>query len=375
MYSIFICVQYKLDPDLTGGMDRYCWALDDALKEHGYEPKWFFPISYGEKYLEKGLDLVFIDHKDFLQGVYQYLVTNELKPDIMLTHFTRYFTKEMGWYKKYGIKKIISFEHLYRDLNSRSLINELKVWIKGILYYKYCTQIAYVSHYVYDQALREYWPIKRIIRKKLLVVYNGVDTDAYSPSTLEKENETLRLVCACRIVKAKGLHIMIEAVEVLEKAGYVNKFQIDVYGEGYDKEEFVKTLSTREIKSIRFLSNTNNLNELLCGYDVAVFPTFGEAHPFFVLESFASGLPIIATRVGGIPEMVSSERGFLVAAGSTEELKNAILLCIENKKQLPEMGKKCREFVLSDFTLNHMIDRHLELLGNKDSLVKPLTKA
>jgi glycosyltransferase involved in cell wall biosynthesis len=362
--NIVICVQYRIDHDLVGGMDRYCWAMDETLKKMGIRPKWFFPKSdFTLHYREKDIEIVFIDHKDFLQGVYQYFVEFDLHPDIMLTHFTRYFTKEMGWFKKHGVGEIISFEHLFRDLKARSFALKVKTLIKGALYYKYPDRVAFVSEYVYRQALEEYWLIRSLIHKKIEVVYNGIDSDVYSIRHAHADNKYLRAVCACRIVEAKGLHILIDAVEQLEKTGYLGKFMFDIYGEGQDKELFIKLINEKHIKGIVFLNNANNLNELMPDYDLAIFPTFGEAHPFFVLESFACELPIIASNVGGIPEMVSNERGFLITPGSTEELKDAIIHCIENRTQLPAMGKKCREYVLSNFTINHMIKRHLKILG------------
>ncbi|NMC57815.1 MAG: glycosyltransferase family 4 protein [Candidatus Methanofastidiosa archaeon] len=361
--SLIICVQYRIDPELIGGIDRYCWALDSALKSLKYSPRWFFPVSSGDHYLKKGLDITFIDHTDFLQGVYQCLLKVEWCPELMVTHFTRYFTKEMRWFKRLGVKQIISFEHLYRDLKARPFLITIKKLIKGLLYYRYCDKVAFVSKYVYEQALKEYWVIIPLIRKKIVVVYNGIDTDVYTMHYKYQNRSVLKLICACRIVKAKGLHILIDAIEILEKIGYKGRFQIDIYGEGQDKQLFIQSVCNKHLMGIKFLNNVNNLNELIPDYDIAVFPTFGEAHPFFVLESFACGLPIIASRIGGIPEMVNDERGYLVTPGSVEELKEAIIHCIKNKARLPAMGKKCREFVLSNFTLNHMINRHLELFG------------
>ena len=362
--SIVICVQYKIEPDLVGGMDRYCWAMENKLLSLGIKPLWFFPYSNDiGHYKSKGFDIILIDHRDFLQGVYSYLRKANLHVDIMLTHFTRYFTKEMSWFKKHGVGQIVSFEHLYRDLKTRSFILKVKTLVKGLLYYKYPDRVALVSDYVYRQAFKEYWLIRPLMHNKIEVVYNGIDTDVYSIRHAHSGNKYLRGVCACRIVKAKGLHILIDAVEQLEKSGYSGKFMFDIYGEGLDKELFIKLVNEKHLKSIVFLNNVNNLNELMPDYDVAIFPTFGEAHPFFVLESFACGLPIIASRVGGIPEMVNDERGFLVSPGSAGELKEAIIHCIDNKEKLPAMGVKCREYVLSNFTLNHMINRHLQLLG------------
>lgn len=366
--SIIICVQYKMDQDLIGGMDRYCWAMDEKLTSLGMIPKWFFPkSSLPEHYRQRDLDIVYIDHKDFLQGVYEYLEVHNIHPEIMLTHFTRYFTKEMRWFKKLGVGRIISFEHLFRDQKNRPLIVKIKTAVKGSLFYRYCDKVAFVSEYVYRQAINEYWPIKLLIIKRISVVYNGIDTNAYRIGLQKKEEGILKIVCACRIVKAKGLLVLIEAVEGLERTGYGDKFQIDVYGAGQDKIEFEKIVAEKELKRIRFLNNANNLNELLNTYDTAVFPTFGEAHPFFVLESFASGLPVIASKVGGIPEMINEERGFLIEPGSVKELNDAIVYCINNKEKLPEMGLKGRDYVLSDFTLEHMVQRHLSLLGIGDN--------
>ncbi len=366
MIDLIVCVQYNLDPQLIGGMDRYCWEFDVKLKNEGIIPVWFFPKANNiNHYTAKGLKVVLIDHPDFLQGVHQYLIKEQLVPRVMLTHFTRYFTKEMKWFKQLGVSKIVSFEHLYKDLNNRKLIDKVKFAIKGLLYYKYCDKVAFVSEYVHRQCYKEFWSVPDL-NKRTEVVFNGIDTRLYKPNGNAKPNDKLKLVCACRIVRAKGIQYLIDAVELLNKDGLSAKFEIDIYGEGSDKEFFKMQIIERNIDNINFLNNVNNLYELLPAYDIAIFPTLGEAMPFFVLESFACGLPVIASNVGGVPELLDESRGWLIETAKVKEIYNAISICLNNNSKYLLMSNNCVEFVENNYTLQHMIERHFDFLKRND---------
>lgn len=365
--NIIISVQYKLNDSLIGGMDRFCWSFNEKLVQNGHDVTWYFPKSLGFKnYSERGLKMVFIDDEDFLQGVYYYLEKYKIYPDILITHFTRYFTKELLWFKRHGVKKIISFEHLYKDLNSRTLLQRIKFLIKGFLYLKYCDKIGFVSQYVMEQGFSEF-KLNYSLKHKSQVVYNGVDVDLFKNNgnlvNINDENKVLKIIIACRIVKAKGIEFLLEAINEL---GTDNRKRVilDIYGDGVDKNNFINYCHKNELFNVNFRGNINNLHSVIPNYDIAILPSLGEALPFFILESMACGVPVIATNIGGIPEIINSNNGWLIETKSSIAIRELIFYLLKNRSFVHQKGANSRIYVLEKFNLNLMVENHYNFIFN-----------
>jgi glycosyltransferase involved in cell wall biosynthesis len=88
------------------------------------------------------------------------------------------------------------------------------------------------------------------------------------------------------------------------------------------------------------------LPKLYQAADVFAFSTFYEHHPFAVLEALATGLPVVTTTVGGIPETIDSgKNGYLVEPFNPRQFSEKILRLLENPAEAQEMGKKARQTV------------------------------
>ena len=96
--------------------------------------------------------------------------------------------------------------------------------------------------------------------------------------------------------------------------------------------------------------------------DVFVQPSLSEGLPLAVLEAMASGLPIVATRVGGIPEaVVDGETGFLVAPGEPAALATALARVLEADDQGASLGIAARERAAAHFSVDSMADHYRRL--------------
>lgn len=193
-----------------------------------------------------------------------------------------------------------------------------------------------------------------IDEEKVHVVPNGVDIEEFKPAgkaharkllNLPQEKNIVLFVGALR--KIKGVDYLIEAAK-----DFVNT-NTDLFMVGRD-DGLRKSLEKRaqELKiadHIRFTGPVNHEDVPLwiSASDILVLPSLSEGRPNVVLEALACEVPVVATDVGGIPElMVDGETGYLVPAKNPLELSRKINKLLENKNQRESMGKLGRKSII-----------------------------
>lgn len=189
--------------------------------------------------------------------------------------------------------------------------------------------------------LKNFKKLKRIIP-------NGVDTERFNPANEEiKEfkDEKINLLFVGRIEERKGLIYLLKSFYLLQKK-YQN-LRLLIIGEGPEKqkcEEFVKKYN---LKEVLFLGKVEkNLERYYASADIFCAPSiFGESFGLVLLESMASGLPIVGFSNQGYKSLFKNKRGeeFLVKPRDYKNLAKKIEILIENKnlrKELGEWGRK-----------------------------------
>ena len=194
-----------------------------------------------------------------------------------------------------------------------------------------------------------------IEEEKIHVIYNGVDIDKFKPRSnrtelrqefgLEEDEKVVLFVG--RLYHRKGLEILLRSIPpVLQKYKDV-KFAIS--GTGFkQKEESLRSLA-KELgiqEHLTFLGYVpdEKLPGLYSASDIFVLPAIYENFPFAILEAQATALPVISTKVGGIPEfLVNNENGFLIDPGDSKQLTQKVLTLLQDPKHANEMGKRGRE--------------------------------
>ena len=114
--------------------------------------------------------------------------------------------------------------------------------------------------------------------------------------------------------------------------------------------------SLRISKQVLFLGNRKDIPQVLQALDLFVLSSTSEGLPLTVLEAMAVGLPVVATRVGGIPEVVvEGQTGFLVPPGKVEAMAQKIQQLLEDKEQAAQMGQAAAQQVRLNFDLKRMV--------------------
>lgn len=135
-----------------------------------------------------------------------------------------------------------------------------------------------------------------------------------------------RLLYVGRLDYKKGVAVLLQALAKLRDQGL--RAQLDIAGSGPDREEFERLAReldlSREVSFLGFIKMGPELWRIYGEHDILVLPSFTEGIPKAIIEAFANGLAVVATRVGGIPDLVGPENGLLVPPHDVESLAQAL---------------------------------------------------
>lgn len=153
---------------------------------------------------------------------------------------------------------------------------------------------------------------------KFVVVHNGIDVDRFVPATDASRSRTAITVSVLR--EGKGIDVLLAA------ARHVPDTEFVIVGDGAMRAPWTSQAATLGIADrVTWTGHRTDVAQLLPGHGVFVLPTLDDAFPTVLLEAMAAGLPVIASRVGGIPEIVDDGiTGVLVPPGDPNALARAI---------------------------------------------------
>lgn len=207
-------------------------------------------------------------------------------------------------------------------------------------------------------------------KDRLRVIYNGVDTARFAPrlearrhvrETLGLTDDTFVVGTVGRLVAIKDQLTLLRAAERLVR----QKIHIHVLlaGAGPEQSRLERFVDSSELlRRVSFLGSRDNIAELLQAMDVFVLPSICEGFSNTLLEAMASGLPTIATNVGGNPEVLEEGRsGWLFPAGSDQELARLLEKLAGATDLRAQLGAAARRRAVSRFALQRMLDDYRDL--------------
>ncbi len=98
--------------------------------------------------------------------------------------------------------------------------------------------------------------------------------------------------------------------------------------------------------------------------DIFILPSFAEGLPIALLEAMACELPVISTRVGGIPDLVDRENGILIEPGDARGLTKALEILIKDKKLRETMGANNRKKIINNYSISIMVDKIINIYND-----------
>jgi glycosyltransferase involved in cell wall biosynthesis len=237
--------------------------------------------------------------------------------------------------------------------------------------------VAWLNHILNDRVIVLCERSKTMFRwfnqesSKLTKIYNGISVKPKQSLMKDNPYASLKdqlslassnriLITVARLSPMKGLEYLIKAAALIRASDKELKFVIvgDVAfeHEKHYKEELLKKIEDLGLQDTVFMIGLRrDVPELLEQSDILVLPSVYDIFPTVILEAMSLGLPVIATDVGGVPEMVRPETGLMVPPQNPEALKDAILtLCELDYKA---MGQQARRLFFEEFTQEHYVNQ------------------
>jgi glycosyltransferase involved in cell wall biosynthesis len=225
---------------------------------------------------------------------------------------------------------------------------------------RWCDKMVFISQPLIDWALRD-----RITRReKIQKIYSGIELDHFEPVPDEQRKalkeawgireEAPVVGIVSKLWEGKGHTILIHAFEGLKQE--IPEAVLVIVGEGYLQDELSDLVDRLGLKgSVLFTGFQMDVRRIIATFDVAVLPSFFEGMGRVLLEAMAMGKPVVASSVGGIPDLVHhGKTGLLVTPGSVSELKSGLITLIRNKALAKQMGEEGRKRISEEFSAGRM---------------------
>lgn len=273
-----------------------------------------------------------------LYKAYREVLAKGFLPDIVHAHEYSAGLLAIFLKKLYGVPVIVSEHSSEFPLG---LVKRLKR-LKAKFVFEHADIVCPVS-----ENLRR--AIERLgIKMNSRVIPNVVDTSLffYSGQSLQRKSGKKKLLTVASLIPIKGIFYLLEALSLLREKR--NDFTLDIVGDGHlkrDLEALARKLDIGDMVNFRGLKPKKEVAELMRDAHIFVLPSLQENMPCVLLEAMTSGLPIVATRVGGIPEIISPEIGVLVPPCDSIALADAINYMLDNLEeyQREKIAKQAKE--------------------------------
>ncbi len=204
-------------------------------------------------------------------------------------------------------------------------------------------------------------------KNKASVIHNGIDLGRFVPEqgfdalSMGIESDSIKIIMVAGIKPVKDYITLVQAAEVL-CASY-NNIQFLFVGDGEDREKVEKAVPDSIRARILFPGMRDDVEQLVLNSDIGVLlSSKTEGFSNSIMEYMAAGLPVIATRAGGTPELVlEGETGFLVDNFSVDQVVTHLKTLIEDPILRSKMGTAGKERIEQGFSIGRMVEKHIGL--------------
>jgi len=213
-------------------------------------------------------------------------------------------------------------------------------------------QIIAISRVIRDQLVQ-----MGIKESQIKVIYNGIDLNLFKMKEVYWDHPERFIVgVVARLEKEKGIEFLLKAVKIVQE--FIPNVRAIIVGEGPERKKLEWLGNQLGLKEkIQWVGYQENIEKWYHYFDVLVLPSAKrESFGNVLIEAMASGVPVIASKIGGTSEIIDYKiNGLLAKPGDTQDLADKIIYLYNNRSENKQMIKKAREKVEKMFSLERMI--------------------
>lgn len=332
------------------------------------------PMGMREEMEKRGIDFIALNRKrysKFSPGIILdlYRLIKKKNVHIIRTHKYRsnFYGRIAAWLARVPV--IISSEHNIYVYKEKRLVRRITNYV--------LSGITDLMVAVSDAVAKDLIKYDGIDQSKIITLHNGVDTDRFDG---KEKSINIRLELRLgindfvlgfigRLVPNKGLHYLIDEVSILKKEH--DNIKLLIVGDGSLIDSLKRKVKKLDlIDNVQFAGERRDIVDILSCIDIFVMPSVKEGLPNALLEAMAMRRPVIATNIGGIPEVVENNKtGILIESGKPKALAESVKRLKENGELARSMGNEARIHILDKFSIVSAVEKwqslYVSLLEDK----------
>ena len=325
-----------------------CGGNGELIKKLQAKNVQVFPL----KYLVRKIRPV----KDFLGFWEIYFLIRKEKPDVVHTNSSKAeilgniaaWLARFAEFRRARVPKIVFTAHGF-------VFNEEMIFLKKTFFVfweklasLFADKIICVSEFDRQKGIEN----KIAQEKKFVTIHNGIEISGDISHKISKEKIVVGTVA--NFYRNKSLETFIQAAGILHDRGIEN-VEFQIVGDGAERSFLESEIERLQLEDFRLLGFQKNGLECMKEFDVFVLSSIKEGFPYVILEAMSLGLPIVATKVGGVPEVVvDGQNGFLVEPKNAEELADKIEDLIRDPEKRRYFGNHNQEKIRQRFSFFEM---------------------
>ena len=375
-------ILYAITKSNLGGAQKYVHDLaihfsketDVVVAFGGTGPYGTKPGFLSEKLESGGIQTIFLKNsgrdiaiiKDIFLLLELYKVIKKENPDVVHLNSSKIGGIGALAARFCGVKKIVFTVHGWAFKENRGWMSILLIKIASWLTVALSHTTITISEYDLNQA--SWMPL---VKKKIIVIYNGLSDIRFLDRKRSREllsskmentpdPDSIWIGTIAELHPNKGLGFGIRAIDKIIENGE-NVFYT-IIGEGEERNILEKLITLRGLQdNVALVGKITDASSYLSAFDMFLLPSIKEGLPYVIIEAGLAGLPIIATKVGGVGEMIiDMQNGVLVEPQNSDSLYGAISSMIKRKDR-KQMGISLRENILEKFSLEKMTEKLLSV--------------
>lgn len=215
-----------------------------------------------------------------------------------------------------------------------------------------------ISNEIKDGLIYEGYEKERIYR-----IPNFVDLKLFHP-IFAKKNLNKTIVFSGALEKRKGVHILLEALNIIQRE--FSDVHLIILGDGSEKIYLQKIAHNLNISNkITFKGWVENVVDYLHSADIFVLPSLQEGLPNSLLEAMACGIPVIASKIGGVVDVIEDGKsGILFEPGNISDLANAIRKLLKDDDLRDKIKAEAVKIIVEKFSIERVVEEYINLYKN-----------